>query len=217
LVSDANFPNPPEGWVGAIEVTGGGRLDTRTFLDESREFFRKAGLYQQSELKEIPASGFILCEGAVGLISGKFGQHRCAKGEILTIKACGWDEFHIRVGAGGWMVPIGQGLFKAGSTYEWNELDEQPTDSGRMRVEEIIHRLGGEDFEIMAHDAGIRPILRRSEPLIGPINDGNWMFNGLGSKGSLYAPGMASRLAHSIIDGIEVEREFDIRHFAGCA
>lgn len=200
----------PCGWVGAVEVRGGGRLDTRAFLDGSREFFEKLGYYRMEEFHSAEA---IRCDGAVGLMSGRYGPHRCAKGEILTIRAAGWDESRIRIGAGGWLVPQGGGLFKVGSTYEWNELDDLPTAAGRLRVEEIANRLGGEAFEVVAHEAGVRPILRRSQPLIGPLGDGSWMFNALGSKGSLYAPGMARRLAEWLIDGTAPEPEVDIRLF----
>ena len=110
-------------------------------------------------------------------------------------------------------MPLGGGIFKAGSTYEWDELDELPTEKGRLRVEEIVNRLGGGDFEVIGHDAGVRPILRRSQPLIGPLNDGGWMFNALGSKGTLYAPGMAARLARWLLDGREPEPEVDFRVF----
>ena len=202
----------PAGWVGAVEVRGGGRLDTRTFMDGSREFFQKHGCYETGDVST-HASNMIWCDGATGLMAGKFGPHRCAKGEILTLHATGWDETQIRIGAGGWLVPIGGGHFKVGSTYEWNELDETPTLKGRDRVGEIANKLGGGDFQIIAHDAGIRPILRRSQPLIGPMAQGGWMCNALGSKGSLYAPGMASRLAKWLIDGTEPEPEVDLRVF----
>lgn len=200
----------PTGWVGAVEVRGGGRLDTRAFLDGSREFFQSLGCFRTGDDSSVET---IRCDGAVGLMTGRYGPHRCAKGEILTVRAAGWDESHIRIGAGGWLVPQGGGLFKIGSTYEWSELDELPTAAGRLRVEEIASRLGGEAFEVVGHEAGIRPILRRSQPLIGPLTDGSWMFNGLGSKGSLYAPGMARRLANWLIDGTEPEPDVDIRKF----
>ena len=201
----------PHGWVGAVEVRGGGRLDTRAFLDGSREFFEKLGCYRVSRVLE-GGPWTVWCEGAAGLMEGKFGPHRCAKGEILTVRA-DWDATRIRIGAGGWMVPVGDGCFKVGSTYEWNELDDLPTEKGRMRVEEIAAKLGGVDFETITHDAGIRPILRRSQPLIGPLEEGGWMFNALGSKGSLYAPGMAARLACWLLDGTEPEAEVDLRVF----
>jgi glycine oxidase len=205
--------DPPEGWAGAVELRGGGRLDTRAFMDGSRAFFEKAGVYQLGEFPELEQDRVIRCDGAAGLMTGRYGQHRCAKGEILTVRAAGWDQGRIRIGAGGWLVPLGAGLFKAGSTYEWNELDELPTEKGRARVEEIAAKLGGPDFEIVAHEAGVRPILRRSEPLIGPVKEGGWMFNALGSKGSLYAPGMAARLAAWLTEGREPEPEVDFTRF----
>lgn len=198
----------PPGWVGAVEVRGGGRLDTRAFLDGSREFFGP-----RFKTGDDSSADAIRCDGADGLMTDRYGPHRCAKGEILTVRATGWDEQRIRVGAGGWLVPQGGGLFRIGSTYEWNDLDDLPTAAGRLRVEEIVSRLGGEAFEVVDHVAGVRPILRRSQPLIGPLGDGGWMFNALGSKGSLYAPGMARRLADWLIDGTEPEPDVDIRKF----
>ncbi|MEY4569741.1 MAG: hypothetical protein RLZZ398_1180 [Verrucomicrobiota bacterium] len=204
----------PDGWLGAVAVRGGGRLDTRAFMDGSRGFFEKLGCYRKGEVSLAGNDeNVIWCEGAAGLLAGRCGAHRCAKGEILTLRAEGWDESCIRIGAGGWLVPQGGGVFKVGSTYEWDELDELPTDRGRARVEEIASRLGGEVFEVIGHEAGVRPILRRSQPLIGPLDGGGWMFNALGSKGSLYAPGMAGRLARWLVDGIEPEPEVDFRVF----
>lgn len=201
-----------EGWTGAVEVTGGGRLDTKTFVDASRRFFQERGRYREAEAPE--EGRRIWCEGAAGLIAGKYGPHRCAKGEILTIETEGWDQTRIRVGGGGWLLPIGDGKFRAGATYEWNELDESPTEKGREWVERIIRKLGGENFRVISHEAGIRPILRRSEPLIGPLGEGgDWMFNGLGSKGSLYAPGVAARLMKWIAEGIECDGDLDCRRF----
>jgi glycine oxidase len=200
-------------WTGAVEVKGGGRLDTLAFMDGSRRFFEELGCYERADFCAASDCTTIWCEGAEGLMSGQLGAHRCAKGEILTVKASDWDETCIRIGAGGWLVPIGGGLFKIGSTYEWVELNDDPTEKGRQRVEEIAGKLGGSNFEVIAHEAGVRPIMRRSQPMIGPRPQGGWMFNGLGSKGSLYAPSVADRLAKWLIDGIEPDSDLDVREF----
>jgi glycine oxidase len=206
----------PAGWAGAVAVKGGGRLDTRAFLDGSRDFFTACGCYEVGEISQQDESPWVIrCEGAAGLLTGRYGKPRCAKGEILTVRAAGWDETQIRIGAGGWLVPQGGGVFRVGSTYEWNELNDEPTPAGRQRVEEIASRLGGSGgFEVLGHDAGVRPILRRSEPLIGPVAAGGWMCNALGSKGSLYAPGLAVRLARWLVDGVVAEPEVDFRIFS---
>ena len=203
----------PAGWIGAVEVRGGGRLDTKSFMEGSREFFETAGCYEKADFTSLTNDGVVWCDGATGLLSGGLGPHRCAKGEILTVRASGWDESRIRIGAGGWLVPIGAGLFKVGSTYEWVELNDEPTGKGRERVEEIASKLGDSNFEVVAHEAGIRPIIRRSQPLIGPRVGGGWVFNGLGSKGSLYAPAMGDRLARWLIDGVEPEPDIDVREY----
>ena len=175
--------------------------------------FSAARSLSEATCRSHPAgSGRIWCEGAAGLIPGRYGHHRCAKGEILTLRATGWDETRIRIGAGGWLVPLGSGLFKAGSTYEWDSwMNLRPRQEDTGGADHRSTRRAA--FEVIAHEAGVRPILRRSEPLIGPIGGGDWMFNGLGSKGSLYAPGIARRLADWIEDGIEPEAEVDFRKF----
>ncbi|HEY8991365.1 MAG TPA: FAD-dependent oxidoreductase [Luteolibacter sp.] len=211
----AGVIEPPQGeWAGAVELRGGGRLATRTFLDASREFFRERGLYRRAVVDPVsPAVGErVWCEGAAGLLVGRLGPHRCAKGEILTLRAIGWSEPRIRIGGGGWLVPLGDGCYKTGATYDWDHLDELPTEAGRAKVEAIARRLAPGPFEVIGHEAGIRPIVRRSQPLIGPLA-GEWFFNGLGSKGSLYAPGMAVRLAAWLVDGVEPEAEVRLDEF----
>lgn len=206
---------PPDGrWVGAVAVRGGGRLDVKSFLDASRDFFQASGHYRQAEVDSLTASSSrrVWCEGAAGLLLGRPAPHRCAKGEILTLRAEGWDETRIRIGNRGWLTPIGDGMFKVGATYEWDELDELPTKAGRAAVESIAVSLMDGHFEVIGHDAGIRPILRRSEPLIGEVG-GEWFFNGLGSKGSLYAPGIARRLTACLLDGADPEPELDLGLF----
>ncbi len=205
---------PPLGWLGAVSVRGGGRLDTLAFIDGSRDFFENAGCYRTGVVeRDLVEGNLIWCDGADGLLGGRFGPHRCAKGEILTVRGVAWDESQMRVGAGGWLVPLGAGIFKVGSTYEWRELDANPTEKGRARVEEIVRKLGGDEFQVLAHDAGVRPILRRSQPLIGRICEGEWMLNALGSKGSLYAPRVAECLVRELLDGVPPEPELALEHF----
>lgn len=192
---------PAGGFPGCVELSGGGWLDTRKFLHLSRVRFHELGLWGDTGTPRIR------CEGAAGLITGSMGGHRCAKGEILTVRA-DWPETHIRIGAGGWLVPIGGACFRVGSTYDWDKLDETATTAGLEHITAIATKLGGPDFRVITHVAGIRPILRRSQPLVGRDASGDWVFNGLGSKGALYAPGMASILAGWILDGIRPATEF---------
>lgn len=194
----------PQGFHESVELGGGGWLDTAAFLEGTARYFSS-----NSIPSPLPGSPVILCEGASGLLRNQLGSHRCAKGEILTVQA-EWPDTHIRIGAGGWMVPIGDGCFRVGSTYEWNQLDCQPTEGGGERIAGIARKIGGEFSSVISHVAGIRPILRRSEPLIGKNGDGAWIFNGLGSKGTLYAPEMARMLTRWILDDTPPEEIFII-------
>lgn len=205
-----NDPPVPSGFIGAVELTDGGRVDTAKFVELSAAYFSEKGLLTTNTISATDSSA-ILCQGAAGIMENQLGQHRCAKGEILTVRA-DWPQTHIRIGAGGWLVPIGDGHFRIGSTYEWNQLDETPTDAGLKRITEIAKKLGGEEFEVTAHVSGIRPILRRSEPLIGKNTAGQWVFNALGSKGSLYAPKMATMLVDWVTESIEPDPVFILPH-----
>lgn len=198
----------PAGFIHHVILRGGGWLDTRRFLEVTRAYFQELGLLEEGDEKlDHVDSSRILCEGAQGLMQDQLGSHRCAKGEILTLRA-DWPEAFIKVGAGGWLIPMGQGLFRVGSTYEWNQLDQLPTEAGLARIEALARKLGGDDFQVVEHVAGIRPILRRSQPLIGKNAEGNWILNGLGSKGSLYAPNMAVMLADWMCDGTVPDVDF---------
>ncbi|MEP4078672.1 NAD(P)/FAD-dependent oxidoreductase [Haloferula sp.] len=211
-----------DGWRAAVTLRGGGRVDVKGFCAATKKMFevRTSKLdpsFVEDSAGRPPSSKkrMVRCEGAFGLMGGAMGDHRCAKGEILTLRIPGGGESRILIGGGGWLVPVGNGLFRAGSTYEWEKLNGEPTMAGRIRVEEILERLGVENFEVVAHEAGIRPIIRRSMPLIGRLPDGSVGFNGLGSKGSLYAPGTARRLVDWLLEGKEIEEDLDLEHWMG--
>ncbi len=199
-------------WHHAMLIRGGGWLAVADFLNASKTFFQNAECFQLADHKQ-SNSRTIWCDGAAGLMTSRYGRHRCAKGEILTIRAVA-DESHIRVGGGGWMIPIGAGEFRVGSTYEWDVLDENPSAEGIIKLQKTAERLlGSATYEVVDHVAGIRPILRRSMPLLGEMPDGSWMLNALGSKGSLYAPGAAARLATCLCDGTLPDDELNISSY----
>ncbi len=203
---------------GGVIWKGGGRLDARRFLEASRGFFREAGLFEVREIDlNAPDSDggiSVLCAGAAGLGQGPFGflPERRAKGEILTVRIPGFPEDRI-MSRNGWLIPLGGGIFRAGSTYRWDDPSDRPTKSGRAQIEELIRSFTDLPFELLEHVAGIRPIVRQSRPVIGfhPELENLVIFNGLGSKGVLYAPGVAGRLVACLCDGLEIEEDLNVR------
>ena len=78
-------------WLGGFEIRGGGRFDVGSFVDRSREFFQAQGIYRKDEIRfDRDEVTRVWCDGAAGLVSGRHGESRCAKGEILTVRAAGW-------------------------------------------------------------------------------------------------------------------------------
>jgi glycine oxidase len=70
----------------------------------------------------------------------------------------------------------------------------------------------------MAHDAGVRPIVKGRHPLMGrhPTLPQLAYFNGLGSKGSMQAPPMAAELAAHLADGTPLDSQVDLNLRTDC-
>lgn len=110
------------------------------------------------------------------------------------------------------MIPRGGGLFRVGSGYDWNDLSPEPTAAGREKVEEILRSITSLHYEVLDHMAGIRPIVRKSQPVIGWHREQKNLaiFNGLGSKGVLYGPGVARELARHLCEESALDADLDV-------
>jgi glycine/D-amino acid oxidase-like deaminating enzyme len=110
-----------------------------------------------------------------------------------------------------WLVPLPKNSFLLGATYDRHTLDANTNSpAGMFAREELLNRVNQwfpdrspsssihpiDEKSIINHRAAIRPASYDRHPLIGPhLNSANLLcFNGLGSKGSLMAPKLASIL-----------------------
>ncbi len=202
-----DLPSEIKAPLGGFLMRGGGWVNLPEFLDHSRGFFDKLGYFQKVESFEgEQAEGSILinCRGAAELIE-EGRPHRCAKGEILTVKIPGLGLKEI-VNRSGWLVPLGDDAYRAGATYGWDELDENATQAGLDDVRGIIRTFTDLPFEMIDHVAGIRPIVRQSIPVVS--REGScWNINGLGSKGSMYAPALASHIVEAMHNECSLDPE----------
>jgi glycine oxidase len=98
------------------------------------------------------------------------------------------------------LVPVGAGLYWAGSNYDWNFADEMPTEAGKSFILNELHEMLTVPFEVVRHDAAIRPTVKSRRPLIGPsaADPRVFIFNGFGTKGTLLVPFWADYL-HSLL------------------
>jgi glycine oxidase len=210
---------------GGIEMPDGAWLDTKVFLRVVKDQLSSAGSFVNADFSEsdvlfnpnglswndVSAEKIILCQGAYGL--GKGGwygavPHRSAKGEILTVWLDGLDE-NKRYHANGWLAPRGGGVWKAGANYDWDRLDSEPTDEGKEAILEKLRTWVDLPIEVIGHEAGVRPIIRSSQPFVGihPEYPQVGFFNGLGSKGTLMAPAVADHFAEHLCGQCELDAE----------
>ena len=224
---------------GAIEMPDGAWLVTLAFLHVVQDKLIDLGAWREAVFaeedvsfgdgevrwKDVVADTLILCQGAYGLngVDGYNGwfshiNHRSAKGEILNVWISGLDDqkrYHSR----GWLAPREGGMWKAGANYDWKHMDAIPTEEGKT---EVLEKLAtwielGQDkavsMEVIEHEAGIRPIIRNSRPVVGmhPDHAQLGFFNGLGSKGSLMAPAVAEHFAAYLCGETELDEELNLQ------
>ncbi len=127
------------------------------------------------------------------------------------MNCAGLDEDRI-IKKGIYLVPLGNGLFKAGATYEWDQIDEQTTAAGKAQMEEKIKLLMPLSFSITMHLAGIRPTTNDRNPVIGkvPHLSHAYILNGLGTKGVVRGPWLAKTLFNHIERNQSIPREISI-------
>lgn len=189
---------------------------------ENRIIYRKLThdeiVFNNNEVSvsEIKAKHLIFCEGWLIKNNPFFKEVKMvpAKGEILTIKATGLPENMI-LHKGCFLLPKGNDTFVAGSTFEWNELNEISTEKAKNDLAGKLKDLLKIPFEIIDQKAGVRPAVKDRKPVIGthPQFKNISVFNGLGTKGVILAPFFSRQLALHLSEGKPIENEVDIKRF----
>ncbi len=161
------------------------------------------------------ASKIIFCDGTHASKSTlwKYLPFRGVKGEVLTLKMSSSLDLILNMGV--FLLPIGADIFKAGSTYDYNDVDTVPSEKGKNHIIEKLGNFFLPKFDIIGHDAGIRPATLDRRPFLGKHADfKNYIiFNGLGAKGVTLAPYFSEILANFLEDKIELEKEINIERY----
>lgn len=218
--------SPFEHWVhnplGGIQTTSSGWLNTQLFLQKVRTWLIEKNLFvsetfdyqdlsindTQLTWKNEPYGKVIFCEGVSGAHNPWFGwlPFSPVKGELLQLEIKGIDTHHV-VNQGVWLLPVGEGVFKLGATYEWDDLSWQPSAKARDYLLSKVQPWLKVPFDIKAQLAGVRPATADRRPFVGlhPIHKSMGIFNGFGSKGVSLTP----YLAASFVDLLESQKELD--------
>lgn len=227
------FPEFVQNALGAAEVKDAGNLNSSVFLNSFRNFFLKKGMLLEEKFdhkklnfnegsahyKDLRADMIIFCEGYRALENPLFTwlPFKLTKGEIITIKLSAEHKIPVEnvINKGVFILPIGNDAYKVGATYEWNELDEQITEKGKTELVSKLDKVLKVSYEIIDHQAGIRPTVNDRRPLIGlhPEHKNVAVFNGMGTKAVMLAPYFADQLAEHLIHGSPIDKEADLARF----
>lgn len=220
--------------LGISEVMHAGNVDTLQFLNSSKAYFQKNNLFvdelfdyslitmQENSVnyKDFTASKIIFCEGYKAIENPYFKwlPFKLTKGETLTIqlKHTHHIPFNTVINKAVFILPIGKDTYKVGATYEWDDLTELTTEKGKSELVEKLQKVLKVPFEIINHQAGIRPTVNDRRPLIGlhPEHPQLAVFNGMGTKGVMLAPFFAFQFANALRHHTALDKEVDISRFS---
>lgn len=133
------------------------------------------------------------------------------RGELLTIKSADIPESEV-YHAGVFILPLGNQQFKVGATYHWDNLHDQVSEVGKLKLIEELEKMFSGKYEIIDHQAGVRPNTKDRKPFLGKKDDWN-IFNGLGSRGVLMAPYLAKQMVDFLENQTEVDPEYNLNRF----
>lgn len=126
------------------------------------------------------------------------------KGEGLTVRI---PDLHLSkaVHRGVFMLPIGNDVYRVGSTFAWNDVWSGPTEEARRYLLDRLERLVEREVEVLDHWCGVRPASKDRRPILGRIGKHEVIFNGLGSRGVVLAPWCAQHLCDHLFDGVQLD------------
>lgn len=216
--------------LGFGEVLQAGRLDTETLITYYKKFLKEKDslrnevfVYENLSINDlevsynnVKAKKVVFAEG-FGIKNNPFFKDiplNGTKGEVLTIKAPDLKiDFVIKSSV--FIIPLGQDNYVVGSTYNWTDKSNNPTEEAKEELTSKLKAFIKCDFEVVDHVAGIRPTVKDRRPLIGAHKDHQniYVLNGLGTRGVMIAPYVANELYDFIENNAELDKEIDFRRF----
>ncbi len=212
-------------------VEGSGYLELGLLLDTQRQAWMDAGLHTEADWREedtevtpdgvtwngITADHIILCQGHALLDGSWFGDLplRRTKGEVVDVHQPGLALSHI-VNNGRWAIPLGEGRFRLGATYEWHTGDPSITPEARALLLDKLAPVVGEHPEVQAQRGGIRPAVKDRRPLLGthPQLARVHVFNGMGTRGVMIAPTVAEWMRDHMLGISSLPEVADIQRYS---
>lgn len=229
--TSSQFPEFISDHFGGILLEKSGFLDVKEMLDqhkskliENNQFINEKIDHEKLEVKEnqinykdLESDKIIFCDGPLSQ-NPFFDWLPTApvKGEILHIKTKKLLPEEVIFNRGVFLVKNPQHeYYRVGATYEWKNLDYQPTEKAKKQLTDKLDDLLNIPYEIIEQVAGIRPASKDRRPLIGnhPKRKNVFIFNGLGTKGVSLAPYFARQFVNSIFNLEKLNDEVNINRY----
>lgn len=218
--------NAPYGYG---EVKSTGRIDTKLLLESylnvlnnekliSYESFQydKLKISKKIVYKGIESNKIIFSEG-FGVRQNPFFNYLPidgTKGELIIINAPKLNS-EVIIKSSVFIIPIGNNNYLVGSTYAWDDFNNEPTINAKNKLLNKLDKLVLCPYKVVYQRAGIRPTVVDRRPLVGKhkFHENLYILNGLGSRGVLIAPTVANALINFIEDKLPLQKEINISRF----
>lgn len=225
LSIDSGLINAP---YGGFEMREGGWLDVPRFLSLTRQTLLERASYAISALdahevenlstgirwKNVDADWIVFCEGWRGGANPFFDWVPLipAPGDILDIEVPALASETRILNKEGWMIPLGDGRFRAGSTYRHGTGEAASESAGREEVLAKVSSLTSCPVTFLSQRSAVRPTIKRSQIFIGchARYPRIAYLNGMGSKGVLNGPWYARCLTHHLLNHEPLPPEADL-------
>lgn len=222
---------PFTGPYGRAMVRGAGWLNTQVFIETIRQQlvgekgewlqqkFDPAQLQQAEGRYNYGGHTFekiVFCEGHLVTKNPWFGFIRLfpVKGEVLELETDALPPLHLYNGAA-YMLVMPDGRVKLGSTYDWENLNDVPTEKGRTELLEKLSGFYQGKVVVKDHGAGVRPAGHDRRPILGahPHEQNMYVLNGLGAKGVSLAPWCVHQLYACMYEGKMPDKEVSVQRY----
>lgn len=200
------FGNSIRDPFGTLTIAQGGYFQTRNLLTLLRQYFIQKKMlvsehfvYNDLQLSDShvtwKAQSFdavVFCEGFKAKQNPWFKNqpYNFVKGELLKIAFDSEPLPDAILCQQQWCVPLADGTYLAGATYDRENIDTVSTDFGQDSILKGLSDFIKAKPKVIERYAGVRPVMLNQKPMIG------WhatipqiaIFNGFASKGFLWVP-----------------------------
>lgn len=174
------------------------------FLDEHMDIDQLKILNGNYHYKNYQFQKIVFCEGYKAIDNPYFKdlELQPAKGEVLLVRIPDINFSKIYKDKI-FIVHQYDDVYWVGSNYEWNFSSHQPTTQIRQLLTNELDRILNVPYQIIDHQAAVRPTTVNRRPLMKPHDTypGMYLFNGVGTKGGSLGPFFAKQFARYIMYG----------------